>query len=235
MSTKKKPVAIIGAMDEEISELLKHSKVNSETKWNVLSFIHAEIENQKVVIVKSGVGKVFAAMISEKLIDEFDPKAVIFTGVAGALNSELNIGDVVVSTDCIQHDLDVQALGFMRGAIPFTEYRVFKADPMLREYALKTRIRGNKVIAGRILTGDQFITKHEMKDHKYLVDELKGDAIEMEGGAVAQVCTLSNVPFLIVRTMSDKADGTAATDFAKFLPRAAKNSYNVVRTVLRNL
>ncbi len=233
--SQRRPVAIIGAMDEEIDLFLKHSKVSREHDWNYFTFRETELEETRVIIVKSGVGKVFAAMISEKLIDEYNPRSVILTGVAGSLNTELEIGDVVISTDCIQHDLDAQALGFMRGAIPYTEHRVFTADPGLRKSALKTRLRGNKVITGRILTGDQFITKHEMKDHKYLVDELRGDAIEMEGGAVAQVCAINSVPFLIVRTVSDRADGTAAEDFNKFMPTVAKNSYNVVKTVLRSL
>lgn len=235
MSRRKRPIAIIGAMDEEIGTLLDHSNVIKEVHWNATSFTIAELEGSSTVIAKSGMGKVFAAMICERLIDEFDPKAVIVTGVAGALNKKLEIGDVVVSKDCIQHDFDAQALGYMRGAIPYTEHRVFTADQNLRDLALGTRLRGNKVVAGRILTGDQFITKHEMKDHKYLIDELHGDAIEMEGGAVAQVCTLNKVPFLVVRTVSDKADGTAAADFNKFMPKVAKNSYNVVRTILKNL
>ena len=235
MCKRKRPVGIIGAMDEEVGELLKHSRVKSEVPWNVVKFTLAEFESQKVVIAKSGVGKVFAAMICERLIDEFNPKAVIFTGVAGALNKDLDIGDVVVSTDCIQHDIDAQALGFVRGEIPYSEHRVFTADKNLRDYALDTRLSGNKVMPGRILTGDQFITKHEMKEHEYLIDELKGDAIEMEGGAVAQVCELNSVSFLVVRTVSDKADGTAAADFNEFMPKVAKNSYSVVRTVLKKL
>lgn len=235
MISRKKPIAIIGAMDQEIEELLGHSKVIREVPWNILTLTLAELESQRVVIAKSGVGKVFAAMICERIIDEFAPSAVIVTGVAGALNKDLDIGDVVVSADCIQHDIDCQALGCMRGAIPYTEHRVFTADKELRDYALKTKLRGNKVVAGRILTGDQFITKHEMKDHEYLIDELHGDAIEMEGGAAAQVCKINKVPFLVVRTMSDKADGSAAADFNTFMPKVAKNSYNVVRTVLKRL
>jgi len=235
MSKYNRPVAIIGAMDAEIDQYLKHFKVSSEVVWNYFTFRLAKLGDKNAVIVKSGVGKVFAAMICERLIDEFDPRAVIFTGVAGSLNKKLDIGDVVVSKDCIQHDVDAQALGFMRGAIPYTENRVFRADDKLRKSALGTKLRMNKIIEGRILTGDQFITKHEMKDHKYLIDELKGDAIEMEGGAVAQVCTLNKVPFLIVRTVSDRADGTAVEDFNKFMPVVARNSYKVVRTVLGSL
>ncbi len=140
-----------------------------------------------------------------------------------------------MSKDCIQHDIDVQALGFSRGTIPYTEYRVFTADERLRKRALSAKLEHNKIVEGRILTGDQFLTKKETADHKYLIEELKGDAIEMEGGAIAQVCTLNRIPFLIVRTVSDKADGTAVEDFNRFLPVVAKNSFNIVKTILENL
>jgi len=174
-------------------------------------------------------------MVCEKLIDEFNPSAMICTGVAGALNRKLDIGDVVLSADCMQHDVDVQALGFMRGALPYTEYRIFKADEKLLKLARRTKIRGKKIIEGRILTGDQFITSREINDLKYLIEEMKGDAIEMEGGSIAQVCTLNKLPFLIVRTVSDKADGKAVEDFNKFLPIVAKNSYSVVKNILAGL
>lgn len=232
MNRDKKPIGIIGSMELEIERYLKSSEVHQDIAWNEFTFRRAELFGQKTVIVKSGIGKVFAAMVCERLIDEFDPRAVIFTGVAGALNKGLDIGDVVLSRSCIQHDIDAQALGFMRGAIPYTEHRVFTADENLLSLARQTRLRGKKIFEGRILTGDQFITKRDMRDHKYLIDELKGDAIEMEGGSVAQVCTLNKVPFLIVRTVSDKSDGTAVEDFNKFLPVVARNSFNVVKNIL---
>ena len=234
MGKHKKAVGIIGSMDAEIGHYLKNSEPKKETNWNGITFYETRLFGKETVIVKSGVGKVFAAMVCERLIDEFDPRAVVFTGVAGALNHALEIGDVVLSTVCIQHDVDVQALGFVRGTIAYTKLREFKADEKLLGIAIGTKLRGNKVIEGTILTGDQFITAKEMNEHKYLVDELHGDAIEMEGGSIAQVCTLNKIPFVIVRTVSDRADGTAAADFNKFLPVVAKNSFNVVKKILLN-
>ncbi len=222
-------------MDPEIDYYLRRSEVTSEKRWNDFTFHEALLHGKKTVIVKSWPGKVFAAMVCEKLIDEFRPEAVICTGVAGALNRDLDIGDVVLSADCMQHDVDVQALGFIRGAIPYTQYRIFKADEKLLTIARRTKLRGKKIIEGRILTGDQFITSREASDHRYLMDEMKGDVIEMEGGSIAQVCTLNKLPFLIVRTVSDKADGRAVEDFNKFLPIVAKNSYQVVKNVLVGL
>ncbi len=235
MSIENRPICIIGAMDTEIDRFVKNSRVSNERVWNNFIFRKAKLFEKNIVIVKSGVGKVFAAMVCEKLIDEFNPRAVIFTGVGGALSKKLNIGDVVISRDCIQHDLDAEALGFPRGEIPFTEHRIFLADQNLRNYALSTTIEGKKIMEGRILTGDQFITKKEMKDHKYLIDELKGDSIDMEGGSIAQVCTINTIPFLIVRTMSDKANGDAVQDFNKFAVVVAKNSFKVVSSILKNI
>lgn len=234
MVRHKRAIGIIGSMDAEISHYLKNSEPKRKTDWNGITFHEAGLFGKDTVIVKSGVGKVFAAMVCERLIDEFDPAAVIFTGVAGALNRELHIGDVVLGKVCIQHDVDVQALGFVRGTIPYTELREFNADETLLNIAERTKLRGNKVIAGTILTGDQFITAKEMSEHKYLIDELHGDAIEMEGGSIAQVCTLNKKPFIIVRTVSDRADGTAASDFNKFLPVVARNSFDVVKNLLLN-
>lgn len=232
MSKSNDPICIIGAMDSEIDEFLKHSQIKNEVVWNEFVFRQALLSDKEVVITKSGVGKVYAAMVCERLIDEFNPRAVIFTGVGGALNRELEIGDIVVSKDCIQHDIDAEALGFPRGEIPYTEHRIFMADPTLKSYALSTQIDDKSIREGRILTGDQFITKKEMNDHKYLVDELKGDSIDMEGGSIAQVCTINNIPFLIVRTMSDKANGDAVSDFNRFAQVVAKNSYLVAANIL---
>ncbi len=232
MNRPTQPICIMGAMDSEIDEFLDNAQISNEIAWNEFTFTEAILLDRNVVIVKSGVGKVYAAMICERLVDEYNPRAVIFTGVGGALNRELEIGDIVVSKDCIQHDLDAEALGFRRGEIPYTEHRIFTADPLLKSYALSTKLEDKNIIEGRILTGDQFITKKAMNDHQYLVDELDGDAIEMEGGAIAQVCRLNNIPFLIVRTMSDKANGDAVADFNKFAQVVAKNSYLVVSTIL---
>ena len=228
-------IGIIGAMDAEVEEYLKCSKNCEKKYWNDFIFQKAKLFDKKVVIVKSGVGKVFAAMVCQKLIDEYNPASIIFTGVAGSLNERLEIGDVVVSRDCLHHDIDAKALGFSRGTIPYTNYRTFVADEKLKKIALSAKLNGQKIIEGRILTGDQFLTRRKIREYQYLIKELKGDAVDMEGTAIAQVCVLNKVPFLIVKTVSDRANGTAAKDFNQFLPLAAKNSFNVVKTILENL
>jgi 5'-methylthioadenosine/S-adenosylhomocysteine nucleosidase len=145
----------------------------------------------------------------------------------------LSIGDVVVSRDCIHHDMDVRALGFVRGHIPFTDFRIFWGDEALLKKALSARLEsGHRVAAGRILTGDQFISGARHETHGHLTDELEGDAVDMESAAIAQACFVNEIPFLSVRTLSDKADGTAHADFNAFLPEVVRNSFSVVRKIL---
>lgn len=231
---KKDTTLILGAMDIEIQEYLKHITQLKIIEWHGFSIYSGILNNRHVIIAKSGVGKVFAAMLSQHLIDAYAPNRVIFTGVAGALNPAYNIGDVVISTDCIHHDLDATALGIPRGAIPYTDYRFFEADPDLRKAAINARIK-HKIYEGRILTGDQFITGSKLNSFNYLTDELKGDAIEMEGAAVAQVCTINTIPFLVVRTISDLANQHASVDFNNLLPEIANNSYLIASHILLEL
>ncbi len=230
---KKNITVLLGAMDIEIEEYLKHISSLEEVVWNGFSFYEGILNTQKVVVAKSGVGKVFSAMITQKLIDLYSPTQVIFTGVAGALNPNYKVGDVVISIDCVHHDMDATSLGISRGTIPYTSYRFFEADNKLRELALSAKI-GHRLYEGRILTGDQFITGSKLKNYSYFIDELHGDAIEMEGAAVAQVCTLNSIPFLIVRTISDLANEQASVDFNNLLPEIANNSFLIATHILKN-
>jgi len=226
--------AIIGALDAEIDEYLKHLKNHKKNIWKGFIFHEGRFCGKNVVIVKSGVGKVFAAMTTQKLIDEYNPLSVIFTGVAGGLNEKLKIGDIVVGKDCVQHDLDAIKLGFLRGAIPYTDYRFFESDTTLYTHALSARVE-HAIYGGRILTGDQFLTKRKMKKYAYLTDDLEGDVVEMEGASVGQVCFLNDIPFLIIRTISDKADQEGPDNFNKFLSEVAKNSFQMVQHILKKL
>ena len=235
MGIKNNLIGIIGAMDEEIKEYLDNVDELRSEIWNGFEFYRAKMAGKEVLIVKSGVGKVSAALICQRMISFYEPEKIIFTGLAGALNKNLEIGDVVISHDCMYHDLETETLGFTRGAIPFTDYKIFLADEQLKKFALETDLPNNKVIEGRILTGDQFITKAKIKEYAYLIDELRGDAVEMEGAAIGHVCTINKIPFVIARTISDKADNGAAADFNKFLDKAAKNSLRIVNTILNKL
>ena len=228
-------IGIIGAMPEEIAKYLPHLEGKQEKKWKIFTFYTGKFHGHDAVIVMSGVGKVFSAMICQYLLDTYHVDTVIFTGVGGSLNKTLEIGDVVVSVDSVHHDFDAQPLGFKRGQISYTDYRYFKAEDKLLQLALQTKIAGHKIIKGRIVTGDQFFTQADKQSHAYLTEELQGDCIEMEGASVAQVCTVNEVPHVIIRTVSDKADGTAVSDYNSFKHIVAENSFLVCETIVKNL
>ncbi len=227
--------AIVGAMDSEITMYLEHSEIVKETIWSDFTFYELILDGNECVVCKSGIGKVLAAMVCQKLIDLYQPSTILFTGVAGALNPSLDIGDVVVSKDCIQHDIDGRPLGFERGQILFSDKKVFEADDYLRKLAMNVKVEGHRLIEGRILTGDQFFTHSDILSHDYVIKEMKGDCIEMEGAAIAVVCTSNKTPFVIVRTMSDKANGDAVEDFNKLHHLVAENSYTIVKQLLPEL
>jgi len=228
-------IALIGAMNEEIELLLAHMEQVEETGKAGITFRTGVFGGQRVVVCKSGVGKVNAAVTTQLLIDRFAAQAVIFTGVAGALDPGLNIGDLVISAECMQHDMDVTALGFPRGVIPFEEQSVFAADERLRELAAASgeKLFPGQVKIGRVLSGDQFVASRELV--RELHEELGGTCTEMEGAAVAQVCAMNAVPFVVIRSMSDKADGSAHVNFAEFTAQASEHSYRIVEDMIRHL
>ncbi|UKS30075.1 5'-methylthioadenosine/adenosylhomocysteine nucleosidase [Paenibacillus sp. HWE-109] len=228
-------IALIGAMNEEIERLVSHMSDVQETVKAGITFREGTYLGKQVVVCRTGVGKVNAAVTTQILIDTFGIEAIIFTGVAGALDPELNIGDLVISSECMQHDMDVTALGFPRGIIPYEANSVFQADPALVELAVAAgeRLFAGKVKKGRVLSGDQFIASREAVAN--LRQELDGVCVEMEGASVAQVCSMNAVPYVVLRSMSDKADGSAHVNFAEFTVLASENSYKMVEEIVKQL
>lgn len=228
-------IGIIGAMAEEIALLVKHMEGAAARTKAGIAFISGSFFGQPVVVCKSGVGKVNAAVTTQILIDAFGAEAVIFTGVAGALDPELEVGDLVVSEDCVQHDMDATALGYPKGTIPFQDTSVFAADPELKRLAYDAGMKlfQGRTRLGRVLSGDQFIADQEAVAG--LRESLKGTCTEMEGAAVAQVCSMNGIPFVVIRSMSDKADGSAHMSFAEFTELAAERSYRIVEEMIRSL
>jgi len=228
-------IMILGAMDSEISAFVSQLQDRETSYWNGFERHHGQLGGHEVLVSKSGVGKVMAAMVTQRLIDEFAPRALLFTGLAGSINAAIDIGDTVIARDLVQHDMDVAELGFPRGQIPFSHWRFLESDAALLEKARSFVPRQGKTHLGRICTGDQFITHREMASHAYLTEELAGDAVEMEGASVAQVCHVNGVPFLVARTISDRADGSALVNFEEFLPIASHNSLDLVLHVLSHM
>jgi adenosylhomocysteine nucleosidase len=226
-------VAVLSAMAEEIELYLDTCTVDATRERAGLRLHEARHHGHDLVLVKAGVGKVNAALATQLLIDHYALDAVVCTGSAGALHDGLAIGDIVVATDCVQHDLHVEFLGLERGAIPFSDLRFFAAAEPLVRRARNVSLDGHAVRTGRVCTGDTFIQDEAAR--RQIREELGGDCVEMEGAAVGQVCTLNDVPFLLVRAISDRADGSSDVDFPSFLREAARSSAHIVLRLLAAL
>ena len=229
-------IGIIGAMDEEVSILVDLMDIRETIKKASLEFYKGILEGKNVVLVKCGIGKVNSALCAQILISEFKVDAIVNTGVAGALNEKLDVNDIVISTDAIQYDVDTTAFGDPKGVIPRMKTSVFKADERLIDAAYKSsveEVKTHKVLKGRVVTGDKFINSKELKEE--LVYDFGGYCGEMEGGAIAHVCYLNNTPFVIIRAMSDKADGSADVTYDVFVHDAANNSKDIVLNMLKSI
>ena len=228
-------IGIIGAMDDEVSALKDAMEIDRRETIAGMEFFVGKLGGQNVAVVQSGMGKVNAGICAQLLISEFGAKAVINTGVAGSLDSTLDIGDFVVSADAVQHDYDVSPIGFAKGEIPYTGKYAFEADAELRAKAADAIRKSCPEVAvheGRVCSGDQFISSDAQKNA--VTSEFGGLCCEMEGAAIAQACYLNGTPFVIIRAISDKADGSAHEDYGEFVKKAAARSAAAVRYMLEN-
>ncbi|WP_214629183.1 5'-methylthioadenosine/adenosylhomocysteine nucleosidase [Paenibacillus agaridevorans] len=227
-------IGIIGAMAEEIERLHEHVRVMSTFTKAGITYYEGKLHGNNVIYCKSGVGKVNAAVCTQLLLDA-GASHVLFTGVAGALDPRLDIGDIVVSSSCIQHDMDCSPLGYRLGEIPYHPNSVFRADPGLIELAASAseRLFPGRCLTGVVLSGDQFIASKEKVEE--LHQSLKGACAEMEGASVAQVCEMNGIPFVVIRSMSDKADGSAHANFADFTVQASNHSYRIIDDILQRI
>jgi 5'-methylthioadenosine/S-adenosylhomocysteine nucleosidase len=223
---------LLGAFDAEIEAFHRHLEGPRTATWRGYEFYEGRIAGRDVVVSRSGVGKTLSAMLTQHLTERYRPARILFTGVAGALNPELEIGDTVVARTCMQWDMDATAVGFELGEVPYSSYRVISCDAELVEAALTCTPSNGRVFAGHVLTGDSFIVTSTDESHRYLRESLGGDAVEMEGASVGLVAAVNEVPFLLLRTISDKADTSASVHFAKVVRQASRNAWEFVEHVL---
>lgn len=229
-------IGIIGAMDEEVIKL--KDCLTEVTIKNIASmeFFEGKLSDKDVVVVRSGIGKVNAAICAQILADIYHVDAIINTGIAGSLNADINIGDIVLSEDALQHDVDAVAFGYDVSVIPRMETSLFRADQRLIDIAksaCEDNIKDINVYVGRIVSGDQFISDKDKKD--YLIKTFNGDCTEMEGAAIAHAAYLNNIPFLIIRAISDKADDSAHMDYPEFEKKAINNSVILLKAMIENM
>lgn len=222
-------LGIIGAMDEEVAKLKRCLQEVSIKVKAGMDFYQGSLNGKQVVIVRSGIGKVNAAVCTQILVDDYQVSGVINTGIAGSLRAEIDIGDIVLSTDMVQHDMDATGFGYPAGQIPQMSIFSFPADERLRCLAEECCRLVNPDIhtySGRVVSGDQFISDKEKK--KWLTETFNGSCTEMEGAAIAQAAWLNKVPVLIVRAISDKADDSANMDYQTFEAKAIQHSVNLL-------
>ena len=229
-----KYIGIVVAMDEEMQEILKLMESTETKQVYDLKFIIGKIRNKNCVIVKSGVGKVNAARTTQILIDNFELEFVINTGVAGAINHLLNIGDVVIAKHVVQHDFDITAFGHSKGYITGVGEKIICSRELVEEFEkmlknIEERIYNIKI--GIVASGDIFCTQIDMKNK--INAKFNADVVDMECASVGQVCYLDNIPFISVRCISDIPNGNNQNTYDENLKLASKRCANIISEFLK--
>ncbi|MEG0190247.1 MAG: 5'-methylthioadenosine/adenosylhomocysteine nucleosidase [Lachnospiraceae bacterium] len=226
-------IGIIGAMEEEIVVLKERMETEEQYEQAGMLFCKGKLCGKQVVIVRSGIGKVNAAICAQILIDKFQVDILINTGIAGSLDARINIGDMVISTDALHHDMDATLFGDALGQVPRMDTLSFPADKHLVEQAKAANEECNPDIhtfVGRVVSGDQFVASTEVKEH--IVEHFNALCAEMEGAAIAHVAYLNKISYVIIRAISDKADNSATVDYPTFEKQAITHSVKLVQNLL---
>lgn len=236
-------IALLTALEAEAEGFISKTKIISIVHWNEYEIVIGDFYGQECLIASTGIGKVQAAVVTTYLIDNYSPTAVFYTGIAGALKSDLNIGDVVIAGDCVQWDVDITSFGFKPGELPLTNtgkenkrindtVRFYKTDSELLIRASTWHPGGFKVRTGRIITGDSFLNTSKRNEIVNLLTELDGDAVEMEGASAAAAARMQNVPFFLARVISDTVDGRKPGRFKQFLKESSNKMSNLAEFIL---
>ncbi|MBK5244168.1 MAG: 5'-methylthioadenosine/adenosylhomocysteine nucleosidase [Eubacteriaceae bacterium] len=227
-------IGIIAAMENEVRDVKAVMEDSIKIIHGGMTFIKGKLHQKEVVVVKSGIGKVNAAICTQILIDLFKAKAIINVGVAGAVHPDLEVGDIVISEDSCQYDMDARAFGHPWGEIPNMDITFFKADQTLIKLAEKAASDLNVAYRlGRVMTADLGVDSNELKEK--LRAEFGGLCVEMEGAAVGQVAFVNQVPYLVIRSISDKADGNLKEDYKNNLESSIKNGVAMVLAIIQEV
>lgn len=230
-------LGVIGAMDVEVN-LIKDAMAQAgpvrTTRVAGMDFCEGTIGGTAAVVVRCGVGMVNAATCTQILADKFNVDAVLNTGIAGSLDASINIGDIVVATDAVNHIMDVTNLGYEVGVTPGVDVLAYPTDKILRNVVLSAAAKlGATTHTGRVASGDCFVCSDAQKQR--IVGTFGARCCEMEGAAIAQVSYLNGLPYVIVRAISDKADGSSSVDYPTFEAQAANLCASLTMRVLEQL
>ena len=226
-------IGIIGAMEEEVAALKEAMEVQESVEQASMIFCKGILCGKEAVIVRSGIGKVNGGICAQILVDRFKADTLINTGIAGSLDAKIDIGDMVISTDALHHDMDATKFGYPVGQVPRMGVLSFPADEELVKKAVQASEKANPDIhtfTGRVASGDQFIASREVKER--IVREFHPLCVEMEGAGIAQAAHLNQVSYVIIRAISDKADNSAHVDYPTFEQQAIAHSVRLVKELL---
>ena len=225
-------IGIIGAM-EEVAALKEDMDIQETVEQASMVFCKGKLCGKDVVVVRSGIGKVNAGICAQILVDRFRADMLINTGIAGSLDARIDIGDMVISTDALHHDMDATIFGDAIGQIPRMDTLAFPADEELVQKAAKANEKANpdiRTFTGRVASGDQFISSGEAKEK--IVENFHPLCVEMEGAGIAQAAYLNKVSYVIIRAISDKADNSATLDYPTFERQAIAHSVRLMKELL---
>ena len=229
-------IGIIGAMEEEISNLKSHMQVEEVQTIAGMSFFKGAVKGIELVLVRSGIGKVNAAICTQILASVYGVDTVINTGIAGSLNADIDIGDIVVSTSLVQYDVDARNFGYKLGEIPRMNIVEFPADKYLidkTQSVFDSLNLGIKLYKGMVATGDKFVSEDSLKAE--IISNFHAYCVEMEGAAIAQTAMLNNMACVVIRAISDKADNSANVDYRSFEARAIENMSKISLALVDSL
>lgn len=229
-------IGIIAAEQEELEAILNIAKVEERKEIYELNFVKCKIKDKICVLVKSGVGKVNAARATQILIDNFKPDYIVNVGVAGGLNPMLSIGDIVIGETLVQHDFDITAFGHVKGYIPGVGEKIYADDYLVKKIEEAIGNQEEKVYKyekGVIASGDIFCTAIPMRDKIYA--KFNAECVEMEGAAIGQVCSLCNVPFVVIRSISDTPNGENEVTYEKFIKLASERCANILKDFVKTI
>ena len=229
-------IGIIGAMEDEVAQLKKNMEIEETTEVASLSFCRGKLSGREVVVVRSGIGKVNAAICTQILVDQFHVDVIINTGIAGSLDAEIDIGDIVISTDAVEHDMDASIFGDPIGQIPQMDTFSFPADESLVKLAKEVNEKANPDVhtwIGRVVSGDQFVSSGEKKEQLIRVFDAK--CTEMECAAIAHAAYLNKISCVIIRAISDKADNSAVVDYPAFEAAAIRHSVRLIEALVSEI
>ena len=227
----KADIGIIGAMDNEVREIIAMLKDRCTECVSGIEFNTGSLFDKKIVIARCGIGKVFAAMCAEAMIIKYSPDLIINSGVGGALDKSLRPLDIVFADKLVQHDMDTSAIGDPVGLVSGINRVYFETDARARDILCESAGKlGINYAVGTIATGDKFIS--DKADKERITALFGASACEMEGGAIAHASFVNGTPCVVVRAISDSADGEATMDYPTFLPRAAKISQSLTLSLV---